>query len=299
MKPAPFSYVRPTRLDDVVAELEEAESAGGGKVIAGGQSLLPVLAMRLGRPRTLVDITRVPELAGLREEGGSIRIGAAVRQRQVEREAAQRIPLVGHALPWIGHREIRSRGTVCGSLAHADPSAELPAVALCLGAVLTVTGLRGSREVPAADFFTGAMSTVLGGTELVTAVRFPAPRAGEGFGFGEMARRHGDFALAGAAARVRLDGGGVVEAQLVGFGVADRARSQDLTGPLAEAVSRHGQDEKALTAAMTEAVGEMAEAVVTAGDAHASQDYRRRLIRVLGTRALVRACADSRRRAKR
>ncbi|WP_300343543.1 FAD binding domain-containing protein [Nesterenkonia sp.] len=296
MKAAPFSYVRPTRLDDVVAELERAESTGGGKVIAGGQSLLPVLAMRLGRPKTLVDITRVRELAELQDDVGTVRIGAAVRQRRVERELARRVPLVGRALPWVGHREIRSRGTVCGSLAHADPSAELPAVALCLDATLTVVGPEGRRRVPAAEFFTGAMSTVLAPAELVTSVTVPTPRAGEGFGFEELARRHGDFALAGAAARVRRDGDAVTEAALVGFGVADRAQHRDLTVPMAQAVSQHGADEKALTTTLAEAVDQIAAEVVTASDAHASQQYRRRLMRVLGTRALVRAWTDSRRR---
>lgn len=299
MKPAPFSYVRPTSIKDVVAELVNAEAIGGGKVIAGGQSLMPVLAMRLGRPRLLVDITRVPELAEIDEGDDQVRIGAAVRQRKVEREISQRVPLVGHALPWIGHREIRSRGTVCGSLAHADPSAELPAVALCLGATLRVAGPQGQRDIPASDFFTGAMSTAVQSAEIVTSVSFPVWKVGEGFGFGEIARRHGDFALAGVAARVRLHEGEVQEADLVSFGVADRARKRDLSGPLSEAVARHGGDERQLTKEITEVMDQVASDVVTTdGDAHASQGYRRRLVRALGARALVRACADSRRRSK-
>src|SRR5690606_35949782 len=173
MKPAPFAYVRPTRLADVVGELVAAEAAGGGKGLAGGQSLAPVLAMRLGRPRTLVDLTRVAELGQIGHDGGSLRIGAAVRQRHVERTAGGDVPLLAQALPWVGHREIRSRGTVCGSLAHADPSAELPAVALCLGATLDVAGPDGRRRIAAEEFFTGAMSTALGPADVLASVQFP------------------------------------------------------------------------------------------------------------------------------
>src|SRR5690625_411820 len=201
MKPAPFDYVRPDRLEDAVAELAAAD--GGGKVIAGGQSLMPVLAMRLARPETLVDLTAIAELAELRADGGHLRVGATVRQRRLEREPrGAGVPLVGMALPWVGHRELRSRGTVCGSLAHADPAAELPAVACCLDGVLTLAGPGGDRDVAAREFFTGAMTTGLGPDEVVRSVRLPLASRGEGFGFAEVARRHGDFALAGVAVRV-------------------------------------------------------------------------------------------------
>ncbi|WP_434966351.1 FAD binding domain-containing protein [Janibacter indicus] len=144
MKAAPFAYVRPGTVADVVAEL----SRDGSKVIAGGQSLVPVLAMRLGRPAQLVDINAVPELRKLSRDNGSLRVGATVRQRQLQREEiAAPVPLVRLALPWVGHREIRSRGTVCGSIAHADPSAELPAVAACLEATMVLTGA-GGRWLP-------------------------------------------------------------------------------------------------------------------------------------------------------
>ncbi|MFC7655846.1 FAD binding domain-containing protein [Pseudonocardia benzenivorans] len=139
MKPAPFAYVRPAAVADAVAELAD----GHGKVLAGGQSLVPVLAMRLGRPATLVDITAIEELQQLRRTGDRLRVGATVRQRGVERAAdAAAVPLLGMALPFVGHRELRSRGTVCGSLAHADPAAELPAVACCLGARIELAGPR-------------------------------------------------------------------------------------------------------------------------------------------------------------
>lgn len=299
MKAAPFSYVRPTSLADVVAELTAAETAGGGKILAGGQSLMPVLAMRLGRPGTLIDITRVPELSHIDEEADTLRIGAAVTQRRGELEIGNKIPLVSKALPWIGHREIRSRGTICGSLAHADPAAELPAVALCLGATITVIGTSGARDIPASEFFTSAMSTAVNSGEVVTSVSFPLQQPGEGFAFAEIARRHGDFALAGVAARVLLDEGKVREARLVSFGVADRPQQRDFTAELAQAVVQHDEDERALTTAMTDVIGQAAsEIVTTPSDTNASQEYRRRLVRTLGTRALIRACADSRRRAR-
>src|SRR3569833_3471218 len=158
MKPAPFGYVRPATLDDAVAEL--VATGGDGKVLAGGQSLVPVLAMRLGRPGTLVDINAVAGLDGLDRRDGALRIGATVRQRRVERSsAAAAVPLLGLALPFVGHRELRSRGTVCGSLAPADPGAALPAVASCLGAVLEVTGPAGRRAGAGGGVLAGAQAT--------------------------------------------------------------------------------------------------------------------------------------------
>src|SRR3954463_2605335 len=183
MKAAPFAYHRPDTVDEAV----DALAGGDAKVLAGGQSLVPVLAMRLGRPGTLVDITRLPGLDDLEVTDGVMRIGAAVRQRTVERsEAARAVPLIGRAMPFVGHRELRSRGTVCGSLAHADPAAELPAVAACLRATIMVRGPHGERSVDAREFVTGAMTTAVGPDELVTGVRFPVTRAGEGFGFAEI-----------------------------------------------------------------------------------------------------------------
>src|SRR5689334_6861849 len=154
--------------------------------------------MRLGRPATLVDITAVGELHGLDRTRTALRVGAAVRQRSVERSDLTRdVPLVGMALPFVGHRELRSRGTVCGSLAHADPAAELPAVACCLGAHVRLAGPAGRRTVDAHEFFLGDMTTAAAPEEVVVAVEFPVAAAGEGFGFAEIVRRHGDFALAG------------------------------------------------------------------------------------------------------
>jgi aerobic-type carbon monoxide dehydrogenase small subunit (CoxS/CutS family)/CO/xanthine dehydrogenase FAD-binding subunit/carbon monoxide dehydrogenase subunit G len=280
MKPAPFAYVRPGSLDDVLAELSGADA----KVLAGGQSLVPVLAMRLGRPATLVDITAARGLPGIEVEDGALRVGAAVTQRAVERAGlARAVPLLGMALPFVGHRELRSRGTVCGSLAHADPAAELPAVACCLDAVLELAGPGGRRTVPAGEFFAGAMTTVLAADEVLVAVRFPVAASGEGYGFGEIARRHGDFALAGVSTRVRrADDGGVLAARLTAFGVSDRPVTRDVT----DLVRVTEGAERPLRESITELAAEI---VDTAGDTHGSPGYRRRLLTVLAARELSRA----------
>ncbi|MER8162807.1 FAD binding domain-containing protein [Streptomyces sp. NPDC094472] len=285
MKAAPFAYVRPSSLADAIAEL--VGTSGGGKVIAGGQSLAPVLAMRLARPDTLVDINSIEELDELARSDEHLHIGATVRQRRVERDPLSRsVPLLRLALPWVGHRELRSRGTVCGSLAHADPSAELPAVACCLDAELTLTGPNGSRQVLARKFYGGAMTTALGPDEILTSVRLPVAAADEGFGFAEIARRHGDFALAGVATRVRMRSGRP-EATMTAFGVSDRAVTRDVSEQLTAAVTGMGD-------APADQLGEQVSAVVeemvdTDGDAHASRDYRRRLLRTLAARELSKA----------
>ena len=281
MKAAPFAYARPATVDAAVAEL--ARAGGDGKVLAGGQSLVPVLAMRLARPSVLVDINGVAGLDELSVDGDVLYVGAAVRQRRVEHDPrAAAVPLLGLALPWVGHRELRSRGTVCGSLAHADPAAELPAVAAVLDAALEVAGPSGRRTVTAREFFTGAMTTSLGPDEVLTGVRFPVAGPGEGFGFAEFARRHGDFALAGVAVRVRRS---PRQAVLAAFGISDRPVVRDVT-PLLNA----GPDEDQLTGPLTE----LAEQIVdTGGDVHASAGYRRRLLAALAARELARALRQS------
>jgi 2-furoyl-CoA dehydrogenase FAD binding subunit len=291
MKPAPFDYVRPATLDDVLAEL----ASGEGKVLAGGQSLVPVLAMRLGRPGTLVDINSVDELHGFARHGDALRVGAAVTQRTVERSGlTPAVPLVGLALPFVGHRELRSRGTVCGSLAHADPAAELPAVACCLGATVVVAGPSGVRRIPAEEFFVGAMTTGAGPADVVCAVEFPVAGPGEGFGFAEIARRHGDFALAGVAARVRVDEHGApTAARLTGFGISDRPVSRDLTEPL------RGLGDRPTEAGLRPVTAALADEMVdTGGDAHGSTGYRRRLFGVLAARELVSALRRARKEVR-
>jgi 2-furoyl-CoA dehydrogenase FAD binding subunit len=281
VKAAPFAYARPSDLDGALAELDA--SGGEGKVLAGGQSLVPVLAMRLARPAVLVDINGVAGLNQISRNGTVLRVGATARQREVEAdERTSAVPLLGLALPWVGHRELRSRGTVCGSLAHADPAAELPAVAACLGAMLEIAGPGGRRTVAAREFFTGAMTTSIGPAEVLVAVSFPVAGPGEGFGFAEFARRHGDFALAGVAVRA-----GPREAVLAAFGVSDRPVVRDVSGLLdPTGATDAGTLEEALAGPMAALAEEI---VDTGGDAHASAAYRRRLLAALAARELARA----------
>ena len=298
MKAAPFAYARPSTVDEALAEL--ARAGGDGKVLAGGQSLVPVLAMRLARPSVLIDINAVDGLGIFSINGHGLEIGATVRQRQAESdERTSAVPLLAMALPWVGHRELRSRGTVCGSLAHADPAAELPAVAACLDASLEVIGPDGPRTLRAREFFTGAMSTQLGPADLLVRARFPVAGPGEGFGFAEFARRHGDFALAGVAVRVRTS---PREAILAAFGISDRPVVRDVTGMLDESLPPDGGppdggplDAGRLTEALTVPMSALAEEIVdTTGDHHASTAYRRRLLTALATQELARAQARAR-----
>jgi carbon-monoxide dehydrogenase medium subunit len=204
VKPAPFEYHAPTTADEAVAML--AERGDTAKLIAGGQSLVPMLALRLAVFEHLVDIGRVEDLRGIEPVDGALRIGATTTQATVERSeiVADAVPLLARATPLIGHVQIRNRGTVGGSLAHADAAAEYPAVALALDAELEVLSTTGRRTVPASDFFTGLWSTAVGDDELLTAVTFPVWRGRCGFAIHEFARRHGDFAIAGAAVAVEL-----------------------------------------------------------------------------------------------
>src|SRR5260221_10785553 len=221
MKPAPFEYHAPESISDVTALL--AEHGDEAKVLAGGQSLVPMLALRLTRFEHLVDVNRVGEIAGFARENGTLVVRAGTRQRVMERDAAiaGAGPLLARATPLIGHFQIRNRGTVGGSLAHADPASEYPAVAVALGAELDVSATGGTRTVPAADFFLGTWTTALADGELLTAVRVPVWTGRCGYAIEEMARRLGDFALAGAAVAVRLNDGddGVAAAGIGLFGV--------------------------------------------------------------------------------
>jgi len=295
MKAARFGYVRPATAEEAVAVLADADDEG--KVLAGGQSLVPVLAMRLGRPAVLVDINAVEGLDELSLRDGTLYVGATVRQRQVEHDpAAAAVPLLAMALPWVGHRELRGRGTVCGSLAHADPAAELPAVAACLDATLHIAGPSGRRAVPARDFFTGPMTTVLAPDELLVGAQFPAAGPGEGFGLAELARRHGDFALAGVAVRVRHSPSGhVQEAVLAAFGVSGypvvRDVTPQLTSALASSAAAHREPSAAdQVQALAPAMSALADEIVdTPGDMHASNAYRRRLFTHLAARELAAA----------
>ena len=211
MKPAPFEYHAPESLADVTALL--AEHGDEAKVLAGGQSLVPMLALRLTRFEHIVDLNRVDDLRGVSRSNGTLTISAMTTQRTVEQDAAagEAVPLLAEAIPLIGHFQIRNRGTVGGSIAHADPASELPAVALALDAELEVAGTSGTRRVPASEFFVGTWTTTVGEDELLSAVHFPVWSGSAGFAVEEVARRSGDFALTGVVAAVEVDGSGAVQ----------------------------------------------------------------------------------------
>jgi carbon-monoxide dehydrogenase medium subunit len=222
VKPSAFTYHRPASLSEALEILDRHQD--DAKILAGGQSLVPVMNFRLAAPEHLVDINRVPELAGYEVAGGTVRMGALTRHRELLSERRLRtdaplLPLVG---PFIGHPQIRSVGTLGGSLSHADASAELPGAVLALDATIVIRSTAGERRVPARDFFQSYFTTVLEPDEILAAVEFPATAPREGVGFREVAARHGDFALAGVAASVTVEAGGTIaDARIAAIAVAD------------------------------------------------------------------------------
>ena len=223
MKPAPFTYLRPDTVADAVAAL--ADHGDDARILAGGQSLLPMLNMRLAAPEVVIDIGRLDDLRAITETAGAVRIGALARHTDVLASpvVAEHLPLIADAMSHVAHTAVRNRGTFGGSLAHADPAAEMPACALALGATLEAQGPTGTRDIAAGDFFRGVFATALAADELLTAVRFPAPPPGAWRGFAEVVRRHGDYAMAGLAAHgARAPDGTFADLRLVCFGVADR-----------------------------------------------------------------------------
>lgn len=281
MKPAPFEYHRPASLPETFDLLDRYGE--DGRALAGGQSLVPALNMRLTTPRAVIDINRLPGLDGIRITPEGLALGALARQEALERSPVVReqAPLIAAAMPHVGHTAIRARGTLGGSLAHADPAAELPACAVALDATIRVQSRRGAREIPAGDFFRGIYTTALEPGEVVTQVVVPAAGPGWRSGFEEVARRHGDFALAGLAARLRVEGGTVAEARLVFFGVGPRpARARGAEAALA---GRRGAAE-----AVAAAAGALAGDLDPPGDIHGSPALRRHLARVLLVRVVSR-----------
>ncbi len=290
MKAAPFAYVRPGTVAEAVTALAEEDA----KVIAGGQSLAPLLAMRLARPSVLVDINAIEVLRDLVVTTDSVTVSASVSQRRVLRdaEATRWVPLLRLALPWVGHRELRSRGTVCGSLAHADPAAELPAVACCLDATMSISGPTGQRTVRAGDFFNGPMTTDLRPDELLTSVTFPHAHSQEGFGFAEVARRYGDFALAGVATSVDAADQGPPRARITAFGVSDTPVTVDASDLLAEVADPDDPltDQAELTRRLTGPCEDLAQRLVTtSGDQHGSRAYRRHILATLAAQEVAHA----------
>jgi carbon-monoxide dehydrogenase medium subunit len=284
MKPARFRYARPSTLDEAIALL--AKASGEGKVLAGGQSLVPMLNMRLARPAVLVDVNRLPELIGIAPTpGGGLRLGALTRHAELAASPVVigRAPLLAEAARHVGHAAIRNQGTLGGSLAHADPAAELPAALVALGARVRVTGPRGARDVEADAFFRGLLTTALEADEVLTAVELPAPPSG--WGFAEIARRPGDFALAGVAAVVQIASSAparVETARVVGFGLGDRPRRLAGAERLLAGARLDGE-----TAARAGAA--VASDCDPPSDGHGSAEYRRHLATVLTERALLQA----------
>src|ERR1700759_4657438 len=221
MKLPPVEYEAPTTVAEAIDLL--AEHLDDASVLAGGQSLIPLLALRLARPEVLIDINGVDELSGVSAEDGWVAIGAMTRECVAEESGtvAEAVPLLAAALPMIGHEAIRSRGTIGGSLAHADPAAELPAVALALDAEFVGRSQSGERVIPAAEWFEGYLATARRPDEILVEVRFPAAEPGSGVSFQEVARRHGDFAIAGLAASVALSEGAISDVRLAFAGMSD------------------------------------------------------------------------------
>lgn len=283
MKPAPFEYVRAGSLDEAIGALTEGGYAA--RALAGGQSLIPAMNFRLAQPSLLVDLRDLEGLRGIEAgEDGTLRIGAMTRQRTVERSdlVGRHAPLLAEAMPWVAHPQIRNRGTIGGSLAHADPAAELPAVMMVLDATFTVRGSEGSRRIPAREFYLGLFSTAIEPGELLVDIEIPAPPRRSRCAFEEVSRRHGDFALAGVAVDLALGDDGVVDGAAIGlFSVSD--------APLLSEEGSACLAGRSLTASLIEQAAEAtAAALDPPGDMHASPEYRRHLARVLTRRALER-----------
>jgi carbon-monoxide dehydrogenase medium subunit len=286
MKPPDFEYARPTSIAEAVTLLAAAD--GEGKILAGGQSLVPLLNFRLAAPRLLVDINRITELDYVRKRDGWLEVGAATRMRTLELDPLVRetAPVIATAATWVGHVQIRNRGTVGGSIAHADPAAELPAVCLLLDAEIVVAGPGGERRIAANDLFSGFLSTTLAENEVLTEVRFPLPAAGDRFGFREFAHRRGDFALAGAAVSLAGRPGGAIDrARIAVFGTADR--------PVRATVAEEALHGRTAEPGAFAAAGDQAAEEAATDDPRPDANYRRTLIATLVRRALEEAAGQS------
>jgi carbon-monoxide dehydrogenase medium subunit len=284
MKPAPFKYLAATTVDDAVAALSRHADS---KLLAGGQSLVPMMNFRLVRPAWLIDINHVAELGGIQHDDGRVLIGSMTRHVELENSdlLKQQVPLLSEAVPFIGHAAIRNRGTIGGSICHADPAADLPVALLALDAVMHVRGAGGVRAIAGDDFFVSLLTTAIASDEVLTTIEVPAVVPSEGWAFMEFARRRGDFALASVAVRLRVESGKIGgPARIALGGVADRA----VRARRAEAMLPGAAPDKALLDAAAE---EAAREMEPPADIHGSADYRRNLVRVLVRDALTQAIA--------
>jgi len=283
VKTPQFDYCAPDSLEEVLELL--AEHGDEAKILAGGQSLVPLLALRLAGPSYLIDVNRVRSLASIEDRGDVMAFGATVRERTAEQSASvrQKIPLLAEALPFIGHVAIRNRGTIGGSVAHADASAEIPAVTAALDGSVVVRSVRGERVIAAADFFQGHFSTAMDDDECLVEVQLPTSSAGTGWCFQEIARRHGDFALVAVATTIALDSAGAIkDSRIAMVGVADsplraRAAEASLVGAMPTT--------ETLAAAAQVATDDLE----PASDVHGSSAFRKQLARVTVRRALTQA----------
>lgn len=304
MKPAPFAYHAPAALDEAAALL--ADLGADAKVLAGGQSLMPMLNMRLAAPKALVDVTRVSGLDRVDVSGGAVRVGARVTHEQLLRSPAARtdLPLLGQALRLVAHPVIRHRGTTVGSIVHADPAAEMPAVLMLLGGDVEAVSATGSARIPAEEFFVGPMESVLEPEQVAVAVSFLRPPGTAGTSFVELARRHGDYALVGVGGLVTVVDAGrdaaIASARVVLIGVGDTPVVVDVTSTLS-GVSLHDVTERTPAAsdgAVVDAIDQVRARVEPHSDVHATADYRRHLAGVLTGRALQAAAIEAGERAR-
>jgi len=289
MKLPYVEYEAPTTVAEAVGLLAEHEDEAS--VLAGGQSLIPLMALRLARPAVLIDINGLTELALVKVTDGQVTIGAMTREYVAEDSATvgDTVPLLAAALPLIGHEAIRSRGTIGGSLAHADPAAELPAVALALDAEFVVRSLSGDRVIPAAGWFEGYLATSRRPDELLVEVRFPAARPGTGVAFQEVVRRHGDFAIVGLAASLTLADDVITDARLAFAGIGDvPVRARD-----AEALLVGGRPSPEL---FEEAAWQATDGIDPPADLNGSSEYRKRVATTLVRRGLQAAADNARER---
>ena len=289
MKPSPLTYHRPGSIDEACTVL--AQVAHEGKVLAGGQSLIPLLSMRLAAPAHLVDIGALPDLdAVTASEQSGVRFGALTRHSALEADpAAARVqPLLGRALRLVAHPTIRNRGTTVGSIVHADPSAEMPAVVALLGGTVAARSVRGTREIPAAELFVGPLESALEPDEIATSVTVPPVRPGVGTAIDEIARRHGDYALVGVAAQVRVEGGVVTSARMTYVSAGELGDVVDYTDVLGGASASDARDP------LWQALSEKArETIETEADIHATAGYRSQLVAALTARVGFAAAQDA------
>jgi aerobic carbon-monoxide dehydrogenase medium subunit len=279
VKPAPFDYVRPTSIAEAASALRDAN--GEAKILAGGQSLIPLLNFRLASPQMLVDLNAITDLAYIRPSDTALAVGSMTRVRALERDewVRKNMPILSQGLSWVGHVQIRNRGTVGGSIAHADPAAELPALALLLDGSATLVGPSGERTMPVDELLLGFLTTSIEEDELISEVRFAVPSPGASWGFQEFAPRHGDFAFAGAAVVItRDDQGQTADARVVVFGGPDRAlRATDAEQELIGV----GLTEEVASQVAATAAGE-----TLLDDPRPDAPYRRRLTQAMVARAL-------------